>query len=66
MADADTNLDPFERELLYANLKEYLMIKENLIESDLLKCRKLSHYDGLLRSSIELRSNGLSIRCLKD
>ncbi len=40
--------------------------KENLIESDLLKCRKLSHYDGLLRSSIELRSNGLSIRCLKD
>jgi hypothetical protein len=54
MADADTNLDPFERELLYANLKEYLMrttLLYNLVEQG--KLSKDDCYNRLLQTWME-------------
>jgi hypothetical protein len=54
MSDADANLDPFERELLYANLKEYLMrttLLYNLVE--LGKLSKEDCYNRLLQTWME-------------
>jgi hypothetical protein len=54
MADADANLDPFERELLYANLKEYLMrttLLYNLVEQG--KLSKDDCYNRLLQTWME-------------
>jgi len=54
MSDADANLDPFERELLYANLKEYLMrttLLYNLVEQG--KLSKEDCYDRLLLTWME-------------
>lgn len=54
MSDADTNLDPFERELLYANLKEYLMrttLLYNLVEQG--KLSKDDCYNRLLQTWME-------------
>jgi hypothetical protein len=54
MSDADANLDPFERDLLYANLKEYLMrttLLYNLVEQG--KLSKDDCYDRLLQTWME-------------
>jgi hypothetical protein len=54
MSDADANLDPFERELLYANLKEYLMrttLLYNLVEQG--KLSKEDCYNRLLQTWME-------------
>ena len=54
MSDADANLDPFERDLLYANLKEYLMrttLLYNLVEQG--KLSKDDCYDRLLHTWME-------------
>jgi hypothetical protein len=54
MSDADANLDPFERELLYANLKEYLMrttLLYNLVEQG--KLSKEDCYSRLLQTWME-------------
>jgi len=54
MSDADANLDPVERELLYANLKEYLMrttLLYNLVEQG--KLSKDDCYNRLLQTWIE-------------
>jgi hypothetical protein len=54
MSDADSNLDPLERDLLYANLKEYIMrttLLYNLVEQG--KLSKADCYDRLLETWME-------------
>lgn len=51
---SDANLDPFERELLYTNLKEYLMrttLLYNLVEQG--KLSKEECYNRLLQTWME-------------
>lgn len=51
---SDANLDPFERELLYTNLKEYLMrttLLYNLVEQG--KLSKEECYNKLLQTWLE-------------
>jgi len=54
MSDADANLNSFERELLYANLKDYLMrttLLYNLVEQG--KLSKEECYNRLLQTWME-------------